>query len=250
MDYLGESWSFDLESAKEFGSHNRSNIILSAIVTEDNVDWYSSLQRYMLFTSGDSDDENEIVVIDTNKLKDLSISKIKEAKEIGKNPIFTRIPYKNFEKWLNIYNGMKTFEDILFEPHRVKRFSEIEMSKREIKNNFNDLIKQLQELVLHLFDKNEESEIKCKIVSIFDKENDDWVDGLELPNGEFSKIDLKNLGKLMKQKKKILPCKIKFVDDKGIKTKEPIVNGYVKFLHPKIDKQNEPSMPWEKKIEK
>ena len=60
------------------------------------------MHRYLLFTSGDSiDDENEIVVIETDKLKNLTISKIKEAKEIGENPIFTRIPYvKTYENWL------------------------------------------------------------------------------------------------------------------------------------------------------
>jgi hypothetical protein len=103
MEDLGESWSFDLQSAKEFGRHNGSNIILSAIVTDDNVDWYESLWRYLRFSdSGDSDDENEIVVEDTNKLKNLTISKMKESKEMGKNPIFTREPYvKSFENWLN-----------------------------------------------------------------------------------------------------------------------------------------------------
>jgi len=102
MDDLGESWSFDLQSAKEFGYHNGSNIILSAIVTSDNVDWYESMHLYLRFTTGeDSEDENEIVVIDTDKLKNLTISKIKEAKEIGENPIFTRIPYvKTYENWL------------------------------------------------------------------------------------------------------------------------------------------------------
>lgn len=143
----------------------------------------------------------------------------------------------------------KTFEDALFEPHRVKRFSDIAMSKGEVKNKFGDLIKQLQELILHLFDKSEEPEIKCKVVSEYDEENEDWVDGLELPDGEFSKMNLKSLGELLKQRKKMLPCKIKLTDDKGNKVKEPVVNGYVVFLHPKTDKQNEPSMPWENKTE-
>lgn len=256
MDDLGESWSFDLESAKQFGYHNGSNFILSAIVNSENVDWYESMYRYLRFSDGnDSDDENEIVVIDTNELKNITISKIKETKEIGENPIFTRIPnVKSFESWLHniIYTDMKhlkTFEEILFEPNRIKRFSDIAMSKSEVKNRFGDLIKQLQELVLHLFDKNEEPEIKCKIVSTFDEEKQDWVDGLELPDGEFSRIDLKNLTELLKQRKKILPCKIRFTDDKGGKVKEPVVNGYIKFLHPKMNKQNEPSMPWENKTE-
>lgn len=144
---------------------------------------------------------------------------------------------------------MKTFEDTLFEPNHIKRFSEISMSKGEIKNKFGDLIKQLQELVLHLFDKNDVTEISCKISSVYNSENDEWVDGIILTDDEFSKLNLKNLTELLKQRRKILPCKIKFTDDKGVKMKEPVVNGYIKFLHPKTDKINEPNMPWENKSE-
>lgn len=101
MDYLGESWSFYLESAKQFGYHNGSNIILSAIVDEDNVDWYESMWRYLRFSTGeDIDDENEIVVNDTDKLKNVTIQKLKDAKEIGENPIYTRTYVKSFENWL------------------------------------------------------------------------------------------------------------------------------------------------------
>jgi len=250
---LGESWSFDFESAKQFGRHNGSNIILSAIVNEDNVDWMESMKRYSIFSGHEEeDDEHEIVVIDTTELKDVKATPFKEAKEIGKNPIFTRVPnVKSFESWLHniIYKDMKSFEEVLFEPRHIKRFSEISMSKGEIKNKFGDLIKQLQELVLHLFDKNQTPEIDCKITSVHNDENDEWVDGIELPDGEFSKLNLTDLSELFKQKKKILPCKMKFTDDKGKRTKEPIINGYIKFYHPKLDKQNEPDMPWENKSE-
>jgi len=98
MDDLGESWSFDLESARNFGYGNGSNIMLSAIVTRDNIDWYESMHRYLIFSPGDYDDENEIVVRNTDWLKDLRISKIKEAVEVGKNPIFIR-EFKEFEKY-------------------------------------------------------------------------------------------------------------------------------------------------------
>ena len=90
---MGESWSFDLQSAKEFGSHNSSNYILAGFINNDDVDWDESLNRYCVFSSGeDVDDENEIVVPDTSKVEDLQIFKFKEAKEIAKNPIFTRVP--------------------------------------------------------------------------------------------------------------------------------------------------------------
>jgi hypothetical protein len=142
--------------------------------------------------------------------------------------------------------NLKTFEEILFEPTHIKRFSEFALTKREIKDKFGDIIKQLQELVLHLFDKNTTSKIKCKITSKYDKDNDTWVDGIELPNNEFSKLNLKDLSELLKQKKKLLPCVIKLIDKDGSKIKEPTINNYLVFYHPKTDKQ-EPSMPWEKK---
>lgn len=142
--------------------------------------------------------------------------------------------------------NLKTFEEILFEPNHIKRFSEFALSKREVKDKFGDLIKQLQELVLHLFDNNSTAKIKCKIISKYDKDNDIWVDGIELPNKEFSKLNLKNLSELLKQKKKLLPCVIKIVDSNDSKIKEPVTNSYLIFYHPKTDKQ-EPSMPWEKK---
>ena len=409
-DNLGESWSFDFESAKQFGRHNGSNIILSAFVNENNVDWVETLRRYLIFSGNqEEDDEHEIVVIDTDELKDIKATPFKEAKEIGENPIFTRVPnVKSFESFNNeryvkdntgneifyrgnrfgkkhifdksligkqslmksygfsfssnrniammyakhnpenvsefkIKNGnflridaygriwksiktmkhligdgslklrsiqdweqyameqgyeglivdnilealpdyskneetigttiivfdadkieeinnekhniiytnmryMKSFEEVLFEPTHIKRFSEISMSKGEIKNKFGDLIKQLQELVLHLFDKNQTPEINCKITTVHNDENDEWVDGIELPDGEFSKLNLTDLSELFKEKKKILPCKMKFTDDKGKRTKEPIINGYIKFYHPKLDKQNEPDMPWESEL--
>jgi len=140
---------------------------------------------------------------------------------------------------------MKKFEEVLFEPHKVLRFSEL--GKREIRDKFGDLIKQIQEIVLHLFDKTEEKSVTCKIVSVYSEENDEWVDGIHFLDGEFSKLDIKQLSELMKQKKKrsSLPCLIKFLDDKQKPTKQPVINGYIKF----IQKDKEPSMPWEKKTE-
>lgn len=113
MNDLGESWSFDLQSAKEFGRHNGSNVILSAIVTNNNVNWYESLLRYLNFSVGDdSDDENEIVINDTEQLKNITINKMKESIEIDKNPIFTREPYvKSFENWSN--ESFTKHDDIL-----------------------------------------------------------------------------------------------------------------------------------------
>jgi len=140
---------------------------------------------------------------------------------------------------------MKTFEDTLFEPNKILRFSEL--GKREIRDKYGDLIKQIQEIVLHIFDKSDEKTISCKIVSVYNDEDDKWVDGIHLPDGEFSKLDIDKLSELLKQKKNrsSLPCIIKFTDDKGVKTKNPVINGQIKF----IQKDKEPSMPWENKLE-
>jgi len=146
--------------------------------------------------------------------------------------------------------NIKTFEDVVFEPeHKILRFSEL--GKRDIRDKYGDLLKQLQEISLHLFDKSDKTTISCKITSVYNDENKEWVDGINLPDGEFSKLDINQLSELMKQKKikSSLPCTIKFTDDKGKLLKNAVVNGYIKFFHPKVDKQNEPSMPWEKKYE-
>ena len=92
IDDLGESWSFDLDSAKNFGRHNGSNIIMAAFVNDDNIDWEKSLGLYVIFSHlADFDSEHEIVVKDTSKLQRLKIMKIKEAHEIGENPIFKKV---------------------------------------------------------------------------------------------------------------------------------------------------------------
>ena len=141
---------------------------------------------------------------------------------------------------------MKKFEEVLFEPHKILRFSEL--GKRDIHDKFGDLIKQIQEIVLHLFDKSDEKKISCKVVSTYDKDNDDWVDGIHLPNGEFSKLDIKQLSELVKHKKSrsSLSCLIRFTDNKEKKIKLPVINGYITF----IQKDKEPSMPWENKLER
>ena len=102
-DYLGECWTFDLESAKEFATHNRSNYIISGYVEHDNIDWNESLLRYFHNNFGDADDENEVVVIYTELIEKLQVVPIKEAKELEPNPIFTRIP-NNLEESIKNYN--------------------------------------------------------------------------------------------------------------------------------------------------
>ncbi len=77
LEWPGESWSFDKNSATEFGSHNGSNFLLSAKVKKEDVNWVGSIKAYTLFSGTSTvDDENEIVVDDQEKLMDIEITDI------------------------------------------------------------------------------------------------------------------------------------------------------------------------------
>jgi len=74
---LGESWSYDRDSAINFGSHNSSNFLLSGEVNKEDVNWTGTIKAYVIFSGGYSDDdENEIVVDDSNSIKNLKIEDI------------------------------------------------------------------------------------------------------------------------------------------------------------------------------
>lgn len=76
-DELGESWSYERDSAINFGSHNGSNFLLSGEVAKEDVNWAGSIKAYVLFSGGYSDeDENEIVVDDSSAVKNLKIEDI------------------------------------------------------------------------------------------------------------------------------------------------------------------------------
>lgn len=78
MEWPGESWSFDRDSAVNFGSRNGSNFLLTAKVMKEDVNWAGTIKAYMLFSGGYTDeDENEIVVDDQDKLIDLRVEPIK-----------------------------------------------------------------------------------------------------------------------------------------------------------------------------
>lgn len=76
FDYIGESWSFIKDSAISFGSHNNSNLLISGLIDKDYVNWDETINRFILFSSGDEDDENEIVVEDMNKIKVTRVEKL------------------------------------------------------------------------------------------------------------------------------------------------------------------------------
>lgn len=84
-DYLGDSWTYERQSALDFAeNHNGGNVLISAMVTKNNVDWKATLKNNFLFSEGtDNFDENEIKVEDTDLLIDVQVEWIK--KNINEN---------------------------------------------------------------------------------------------------------------------------------------------------------------------
>lgn len=78
FDYLGDSWSFDKQSAINFANNQAGgNVLLNAKTKFDNVDWNNTIQLYYEFSkSYDGYDENEINVIDSDEIFDIKIEKI------------------------------------------------------------------------------------------------------------------------------------------------------------------------------
>lgn len=71
--WLGESWSYDKESAINFAkNHGRGNVLLIAKVHRNNVDWKSTLRLHFQFSRSETDeDENELNIIDAEKIFDV-----------------------------------------------------------------------------------------------------------------------------------------------------------------------------------
>lgn len=77
-DWLGDSWSFDKQSAINFANNQAGgNVLLSAKTKFDNVDWNDTLKLWYIFSDGfDEYNENEIKIIDSDKLFDIEAKKI------------------------------------------------------------------------------------------------------------------------------------------------------------------------------
>lgn len=79
LEFPGESWSYDRDSAYNFGRHNGSNFMLTAKVNKKDVNWMGTVKAYVLFSGGfTDDDENEIVVDDAEKLIDMKIEPLRK----------------------------------------------------------------------------------------------------------------------------------------------------------------------------
>jgi len=88
-EFVGESWSFDLNSAKEFGNHAWCNFIISGFVNKSDIDLKKSAKLYVqnsLFQEISGEAENEIFVPFGTKIENLKVVPFKNAKEIAPHP--------------------------------------------------------------------------------------------------------------------------------------------------------------------
>jgi ADP-ribose pyrophosphatase YjhB (NUDIX family) len=80
-DNLGYYWSWDKKSAINFGLiQTQSNFLISAKTNFDNIDWKSSLEKYFIFSNNmDGEEENELEIIDVDRIFDIKISSLKKS---------------------------------------------------------------------------------------------------------------------------------------------------------------------------
>lgn len=78
-DYLGDSWSYNKDSALSFAkNHNKGNVLLSAKVPKQAVDWKETIKNYFLFShSLDESNEDEIKINNIESLSDIKVEFIK-----------------------------------------------------------------------------------------------------------------------------------------------------------------------------
>lgn len=78
---LGNHWSFDRESAINFAGYNTSgNVLISAMIRKEDVDWEQTIQLYEQFSGNWTDeDENEIYVPDDTKVFNVKIEQFRGA---------------------------------------------------------------------------------------------------------------------------------------------------------------------------
>lgn len=78
-DWLGDSWSFDKESAINFAKNQAGgNILLIGKTNFNNVDWKNTIKLFYQFSrTFDGYDENEINIIDSDEVFDVKAEKIK-----------------------------------------------------------------------------------------------------------------------------------------------------------------------------
>jgi hypothetical protein len=77
-DWLGDSWSFDKQSAINFAKNQADgNVLLIGKTKFDNVDWDNTIKLWYQFSrTFDGYDENEINIIDSDEIFDIKTEKI------------------------------------------------------------------------------------------------------------------------------------------------------------------------------
>ena len=76
-DFLGESWSWEKDSALAFGRHGGCNYLLSGTVKSSQVDWWTSVALYTEFSQELSDDAEFELVIPSGQVDNLEVRKIR-----------------------------------------------------------------------------------------------------------------------------------------------------------------------------
>ena len=107
---IGESWSVSLDSAKEFGKRQgtQKTQIISGYVWKGNVDWESAIRLYHSFSDMFSaESEFELPIPSNNQIKNVTITSVKNAKELGKYKPENIILAKQVSNFTGNYNYLK-----------------------------------------------------------------------------------------------------------------------------------------------
>lgn len=93
--YLGDSWSYLKQSALNFSSnHNGGNVLLSAEISKEEVDWKETFRNHFLFSDAiDESSEDEIKVSDIDALLNV---KAEWIKNLVKENIQKTVPVSRF----------------------------------------------------------------------------------------------------------------------------------------------------------
>jgi hypothetical protein len=92
-EMLGEHWSFDLESARNFAKYNLwgSVFLVRGETSPENIDWKKSIVQYLHFSGRQSDeDENELIVLDASEVRVVIIEQIIK-KKVNQSKLFQNI---------------------------------------------------------------------------------------------------------------------------------------------------------------
>ena len=79
LEFLGDSWSFEKDSALKFGeNHARANYLLSGFVRANRVRWKDTIKLYFINSYGDPSEAEDEITVDGHRgyVTDITITKI------------------------------------------------------------------------------------------------------------------------------------------------------------------------------